>query len=71
MKVTIRKAGETYSAYVTKKDLEEPIVAMEKPGLWGGWIELGNGWRLFLPEMEAATRLPITVNARKLSDDDD
>ncbi len=65
MKVMIRKSGERYSAYVPKKDLEEPIVGMEKPGLWGGWVQLANGWRLELPEMAEDTRLPITVNARK------
>jgi nitrogen fixation protein NifT len=57
-----------YSAYVAKKDLEEPIVAMEKAGMWGGLITLGNGWRLMLPVMAADTALPITVEARKLSE---
>ena len=67
MKVMIRRisAGK-YSAYVPKKDLEEPIVAMEKPDLWGGVITLGNGWELELPAMSAATPLPITVEARRL-----
>lgn len=69
MKVMIRKdhAG-ALSAYVPKKDLEEPIVAMEKEGLWGGKVTLGNGWQLELPEMAADTRLPITVEARRLGD---
>ncbi|TVR83373.1 MAG: putative nitrogen fixation protein NifT [Rhodospirillales bacterium] len=66
MKVTIGKMDDGYSAYVAKKDLEERIVATEKPELWGGWIELANGWRLALPDMAAATRLPITVNARRV-----
>ena len=66
MKVMIRKntAG-VLTAYVPKKDLEEPIVTMEKPGLWGGKISLGNGWILELPEMAADTKLPITVEVRK------
>lgn len=68
MKVMIRKSGETFSAYVAKKDLEEPIVRAETPALWGGWVELDNGWRLQLPEMAADTRLPITVEARRLGD---
>ena len=69
MKVMIRKnAAGVYSAYVAKKDLEEPIVAMEKAGMWGGLITLGNGWRLMLPVMAADTALPITVEARKLSE---
>ncbi len=70
MKVMIRKtADNVMTAYIAKKDLEEPIVEMEKPGLWGGVIQLGNGWRFQLPEMAADTRLPITVEARKLGDE--
>jgi nitrogen fixation protein NifT len=56
------------SAYVAKKDLEEPIVAMEKPGMWGGHVTLGNGWQLQLPALSADTALPITVDARRLSE---
>lgn len=69
MKIMIRKnaAGEL-SAYVPKKDLEEPISTMEKPDMWGGMITLANGWQLELPVMAADTRLPITVEARKVSD---
>ena len=68
MKITIAQRGEALSAYMAKKDLEERIVATERPELWGGWIELANGWRLALPDMteRAATRLPVTVNARRL-----
>lgn len=69
MKVMIRKdADGKVSAYVPKKDLEEPVVSMEKPEMWGGVIELANGWKLELPEMAADTRLPITVEAKKLAD---
>jgi nitrogen fixation protein NifT len=64
MKVMIRKSGERYSAYVPKKDLEEPIVAIERPGLWGGSVTLANDWVLALPDMPAETRLPITVEAK-------
>jgi len=50
MKVMIRKMPDgRMSAYVAKKDLEEPIVEMEKPGMWGGTVTLGNGWRLSCP----------------------
>jgi nitrogen fixation protein NifT len=56
------------SAYVAKKDLEEPIVAMDKPEMWGGAVTLANGWRLELPEMASDTRLPITVEARKMGE---
>ncbi|WP_157271896.1 putative nitrogen fixation protein NifT [Azohydromonas aeria] len=68
MKVMIRKdAKGALSAYVPKKDLEEPIVSQEKEGLWGGSVTLANGWVLALPEMAAGTNLPITVEARRLS----
>lgn len=70
MKVMIRKnsTGEL-SAYVAKKDLEEPIVSQEKPDLWGGIVTLANGWELQLPPMSADTTLPITVDARRISGD--
>lgn len=66
MKVTIGRDGDSFSAYIAKKDLEEPIVDREKPDLWGGWVQLANGWRLVLPEMAADTRLPKTVEAKRL-----
>ncbi|ABD05676.1 NifT/FixU [Rhodopseudomonas palustris HaA2] len=68
MKVMIRRseAGKL-SAYVAKKDLEEAIIDMENPDLWGGKVTLANGWQLELPAMAADTRLPITVEARKLA----
>ncbi|MBI5133005.1 putative nitrogen fixation protein NifT [Rhodopseudomonas sp. NSM] len=68
MKVMIRRseAGKL-SAYVAKKDLEEAIIDMENPDLWGGKVTLANGWQLELPAMAADTRLPITVEARKLN----
>ena len=69
MKVMIRKSlAGVLSAYVAKKDLEEPIVSLEKPGMWGGVVTLANGWQLELPEMDAATTLPITVEARRLQE---
>ena len=69
MKVMIRRdnAG-VLSAYVPKKDLEEPIVSQEQPDLFGGIVTLANGWQLELPEMPAGTTLPITVEARKVSE---
>lgn len=69
MKVMIRRNEHgQLSAYVPKKDLEEPIVSQEKAELWGGSITLANGWQLGLPEMAADTRLPITVEARRLGE---
>ena len=69
MKVMLHKANGVLSAYVAKKDLEEPVVAQEKDTLWGGTVTLANGWVLALPEMAAGTALPITVEARRLSGD--
>ena len=43
------------------------MVQQERPALWGGWIELANGWRLELPDLPENTRLPLTVEARKLA----
>ncbi|NJL07730.1 MAG: putative nitrogen fixation protein NifT [Methylacidiphilales bacterium] len=68
MKLMIRKTDKGLSAYAPKKDLEEPIVETEKEDLWGGWVKLKNGWVLLLPEMPADTRLPITVEAKKMGD---
>jgi nitrogen fixation protein NifT len=65
MKIMICRAGGAHSVYVPKKDLEEPIIASEKEGLWGGWVRLKNGWVLELPEMPRETTLPVTVQARK------
>jgi nitrogen fixation protein NifT len=66
----IRRSSEgILSAYVPKKDLEEPSVETEHPELWGGVVTLANGWKLQLPQMSAETTLPITVEARKLSED--
>ncbi|SDE40395.1 putative nitrogen fixation protein NifT [Rhodospira trueperi] len=70
MKITIRKVASGYEAYVPKKDLEERVTATEKPDLWGGWIELANGWRFEMPEMPADTPLPLTLDARRISTGD-
>lgn len=68
MKIMIRRDSEgVLSAYVPKKDLEEPIVAVEAAGMWGGTVTLANGWVLQLPEMAEGTSLPITVEAKKLA----
>jgi nitrogen fixation protein NifT len=72
MKVMIRKSPEVgLSIYVPKKDLEEPIVASQFEALWGGWIRIANGWVLELPQMADDTRLPVTVNARKLGGEEE
>lgn len=68
MKIMLRRGETGMSVYVPKKDLEEPVVEIEREGLWGGRITLANGWQFILPEMAADTRLPITVEARRLSE---
>lgn len=68
MKVMIRRTEQGLSLYVPKKDLEEPIVEQEKSDLWGGTIKLANGWLLSLPEMAADTRLPVTVEAKRIGE---
>lgn len=70
MKVMLRRNDRGLSVYVPKKDLEQPVVAQEKETLWGGWVRLKNGWVLELPLMENETRLPITVNARRIGEED-
>jgi nitrogen fixation protein NifT len=70
MKVMLRRNEKGLSAYVPKKDLEEPVVETERETLWGGSIKLRNGWTLILPDMPADTRLPVTVNARKLGEEE-
>lgn len=69
MKVSIRKDSDgKLTAYIPKKDLEEPIVQMDLPGMWGGVVTLGNGWRLELPVLAAGQGLPITIEARRLGE---
>jgi nitrogen fixation protein NifT len=67
----IRKSDKGLSVYVPKKDLEEPIVAIERDTLWGGSVTLRNGWTLTLPEMPGDTRLPITVEAKRTGTGDE
>ena len=70
MKVTLRRVADYYEIYVPKKDLEEKIVEMEGDSPWGGVIKISNGWTFQMPDMPADTKLPITVEARKLGGDD-
>ena len=66
MKVMLRRSVGVLSVYVAKKDLEARVVETQNPGLWGGWIKLSNGWVLLLPEMAADTKLPISIEARRI-----
>lgn len=70
MKVMIRKLPTgSFSAYIPKKDLEEPIVQMDNETLWGGAVTLANGWRLEMPVMDDQATFPRTVEARRLEGD--
>jgi nitrogen fixation protein NifT len=71
MKVMLRKVNDYYEIYVPKKDLEEKVVEMEKDTVWGGWVKISNGWTFAMPDMPPDTKLPITVDARKIGGDDD
>ena len=62
----VRRSAGVLSVYVPKKDLEETVIAQQHETLWGGRARLKNGWTLIMPDLPADTRLPITVNARKL-----
>jgi nitrogen fixation protein NifT len=68
MKVMVRRTPKGLSIYVAKKDLELAVVAQQLPALWGGTVTTENGWVLQLPDLPADTRLPITVEATKLSE---
>lgn len=70
MKVTIRMVGDAYEAYVPKKDMEEKVVEMDNGRIWGGIITLSNGWKFQMPDLPDDTRMPITVDARKLAEVD-
>lgn len=69
MRAMIAKKDGAFSVYIAKKDLEEPVVEMERPDLWGGWVRLANGWRLELPPAPPEFRFPITVEVKKLGED--
>lgn len=69
MKVTLRRENDGgYSIYVPKKDLEAQVVEADNEPPWGGTVLLDNGWRLEMPAMAADTRMPITIEARKLGE---
>ena len=67
MKVMVRNTPKGLEAYVPKKDLEEMIVASEKPDLWGGWAKLSNGWVFEMPAFDEPPSLPVTVDARRIA----
>ncbi|HCQ20620.1 MAG: putative nitrogen fixation protein NifT [Anabaena sp. CoA2_C59] len=67
MKVMLRMndAG-TLVVYVAKKDLEEEVVK-ETDSEAGKILTLANGWELEFSEFPDKSRLPLTVEAKRLS----
>ncbi|MFN7412725.1 MAG: putative nitrogen fixation protein NifT, partial [Dolichospermum sp.] len=51
--------------YVAKKDLEEEVVK-ETDGAAGKILTLTNGWELEFSEFPDKSRLPVTVEAKRL-----
>ena len=66
MKVMLRMndAG-TLVVYVAKKDLEEEVVK-ETDSETGKILTLANGWELEFSEFPDKSRLPVTVEAKRL-----
>ena len=60
-------AGEL-TFYITKKDHEETVVALEYagPGTWGGEMELSDGSRFYLEPFAQPPKLPLTVRVKRL-----
>jgi nitrogen fixation protein NifT len=54
--------------YITKKDHEETVVALEHsgPDAWGGEIQLSDGSRFYLEPLEQTPKLPMTVRVKRL-----
>ena len=54
--------------YITKKDHEEKVVALEHagPGTWGGEIQLSDGSRFYLEPFAQPPKLPLTVRVKRL-----
>ncbi|KAB2935894.1 MAG: putative nitrogen fixation protein NifT [Candidatus Contendobacter sp.] len=54
--------------YVTKKDHEETVIALEHlgPGVWGGEMQLSDGSRFYLEPLDQPPKLPLTVRVKRL-----
>ena len=59
--------GGELTLYVAKKDLEEPIVAIEhdRADRWGGQLTLADGSGYYVEPMNERPDLPITVRAKR------
>ena len=67
MKVMLRMNDVgTLVVYVAKKDLEEEVVK-QTDSETGKILTLANGWELEFSEFPDKSRLPLTVEAKRLS----
>lgn len=57
--------------YVAKKDLEETIESLEfdSPDKWGGEVVLGDGSKYFFDILDTPPRIPITLQAKRISEE--
>ena len=66
MKVMLRRNSAGHlSVYVPKKDLEEEVVE-QTTGEEGKILTLANGWQLAFDNLDDETKLPQTLNAKRL-----
>jgi nitrogen fixation protein NifT len=66
MKVMLRKNHKDHLVvYVAKKDLEEEVVK-ETDGAAGKILTLANGWELEFSDFPDKSRLPFTVEGKRL-----
>ncbi len=66
MKVMLHKNDHGHlSVYVPKKDLEEEVVE-QTTTTEGKILTLANGWQLSFKNLTEDTKLPKTLNAKKL-----
>ncbi|OAI05600.1 putative nitrogen fixation protein NifT [Methylomonas methanica] len=56
--------------YIAKKDLEETIESLEfdSPNRWGGEVVLGDGSKYYFEPMDTPPKIPMTLQAKRLSE---
>ncbi|MDT8446593.1 MAG: putative nitrogen fixation protein NifT [bacterium] len=62
----VSKAGDGYSIYIPKKDLEAKVVSTEAGVAFGGTWELENGDKLYIEPLDAEPKLPLTMVAKRV-----
>ncbi len=67
MKVTIRFVEGGLAVYIPKKDNEIKIAAKDPNHVFGGTIELEGGMKLYIEPKDEIPKLPLTLNARRVS----